>query len=79
MSKGNGRNVGVAGLLQRLMVHARISHDQHARLQELAGDLIGEGARRKAAGNGARASVPFQKLLAKRFFTETGFGVTGQI
>lgn len=61
MGKGNGRNVGVAGLLEGLVVHSRISHDQDARLQELAGDLIGEGARREAASNGARASVPFQK------------------
>mmetsp|Transcript_2920 Transcript_2920/g.10078 ORF Transcript_2920/g.10078 Transcript_2920/m.10078 type:complete len:375 (+) Transcript_2920:6-1130(+) len=57
VAEGDGGDVGVGGLGDGLVVGARVRQEQQPRLHELVRDLVGEGARREAAGDRRRARV----------------------
>lgn len=56
VAEGNGWDVDVRGFSQRLVVSARICHDQEAGLPESSLNLIGEGSRCETTSEGGRAS-----------------------
>ncbi|KAG5457891.1 MAG: hypothetical protein BJ554DRAFT_1989, partial [Olpidium bornovanus] len=55
VAESDGRDVHVRSLLDGLLVSAWVGHDHEARLLEGAGDVVGEGAGREAAGDGLGA------------------------
>jgi len=57
VAQRNDGDVDVRGLSDGLVVHARVRHDNQARLLERARDVVGERSRGESAGNGLRASV----------------------
>ncbi len=57
VAESNGWDVDVRGFGQRLMVSARIGHDQEAGLPESSLNLIGEGSRSETTSEGGRTSA----------------------